>query len=96
MATIWLSKGDKQTEELGNLSIDECEKKLGMTKDEYVCDLTMPPHFGDQPASSVSGYRYVVVEISAPEATASGWKSGFYAARVSAKDARKIMKNRAA
>jgi hypothetical protein len=99
MPAIWLSKGDKQTEELGNLSINECEKKLGMTKDEYVCDLANPPRFGnavDQPASAVSGYRYVVVEISAPEATASGWKSGFYVVQVTPKDARKIMKSRAA
>jgi hypothetical protein len=96
MPTIWLSKGDEQTEELGNLPIDECEKKLGMTKDDYVCDLTVLPRFSDQSASAFSGYRYVVVEIGAPEVTASGWKSGFYIPRVLPKDARKIMKNRAA
>jgi hypothetical protein len=57
-----------------------CVEDLGLRSDHWTSALDNPPRFGDQSvdASPVDEYKHVVCKIDDAEATASGWKAGYY------------------
>jgi len=92
MASIWLvAEGDSPTpgqlEPRWQLSLSDCEAKLGLKTKHYLCHLSKGPQFGPADQRRIRGPRHVVVEISEADATSHGWKPGFYLAPILVADA---------
>jgi hypothetical protein len=67
----------------------DCVKKLRLVKTNHLGGVTAKVQFGNpqDAAANIKGFSNVVVLVVEPEATASGWKAGYYLAPVPAKDA---------
>lgn len=81
MAKIWFAKsGGEPTcgEAPYDMRLSECVARLGLKPLHYLCDLTVTPRFDHHRADGVAAPRHVVIEVSASEASAAGWKAGFY------------------
>jgi hypothetical protein len=62
------------------IALGACVEKIALKKRHWISPLHYAPRFGDQ---SVQGahldpYKHVVVKLGEAEATASGWKAGYY------------------
>ena len=64
------------------LPLKSCIETFGLSQHQWISGPDQTPRFGDQTSrlSGISEYRHVVCEIDEAEATASGWKAGFYRA----------------
>jgi hypothetical protein len=96
MAKVWFARsGNDPTSGAPayDLPLSECVKRLGLAQSHYLRDLDGTPRF-DLPSGvdSFATPRHVVVEIEDAEASARGWKSGFYSlADLSVPQARKLL-----
>jgi hypothetical protein len=75
---------------LGELALADCVTKLKVVKTAYLGGPTAKVQFGDPEdplARVIKGFGHVVVLIAEPEATANGWKAGYYLASVPAREA---------
>ena len=66
---------------LARLSIEECQNKLGLTRDSrFIGGPDARPMFfaDDGGLASYTDFRHIVVEIDESEAQATGWRAGFY------------------
>ena len=82
MAKVWFAKsGDDPTrgEAPYDLPLAKCIERLGLKRSHYLQGLDNTPRF-DRPSDvdAFTAPRHVVVEIASPEASAIGWKPGFY------------------
>lgn len=97
MAKVWLARdGNDPTRggPLAEVPLSTCEAKLGLSRTDFLSDLSQTPRFGDPeaPSSAVFGYKHVVVELAETEATAHGWRSGFYRAPCSPEEAYRLLR----
>lgn len=78
MAEIWFysASGPVEEEELDERPFDECVSLLELTADRYL---------GEDPTQALTkqtrlteGDRYLVVAVSEQEASAMGWRPGYY------------------
>jgi len=97
MAKVWLCRdGDNPTTggPLAVIPLAECEATLRVSRADYLSDPSAPPRFGKagDPLATIRGYQHVVIEASAAEATAFGWRPGFYRAHISPEEAHKLLR----
>jgi hypothetical protein len=99
MADVWFVKdGSASTvgeEPFQKLSLADCIKQLGLSKNHHLCDLSSTPRFGEAgPMGAFRGPQHVVVQIEETEAKANGWQPGFYSTPVSPEEARQRLRPR--
>ncbi|MEJ0068476.1 MAG: hypothetical protein WDO24_06840 [Pseudomonadota bacterium] len=72
---------------LGELTLAECLTKLKVVKVAYLGGPTTKVQFGnpEDALAKVKGFAHVVVLVAEPEATANGWKAGYYLSAVPAR-----------
>ncbi|MGQ0445401.1 MAG: hypothetical protein ACT4O2_09820 [Beijerinckiaceae bacterium] len=93
MAKVWfVREGSSQTigeEPKAVLTIPECEKQLGLKKQNWKSGLKKLPQLGkSHPLQQFRDFRLVVVEVDDDEANEHNWKSWFYFLDVSVKAAK--------
>ena len=94
MARVWMAQEGSRANSGGpwrEMTLDECQQKLGLIPSDFKSDLADPPHFGDttKPPAMFRDPVAVVVEVDDAEAAKHGWKPGFYVLDVSPKQAEK-------
>ena len=98
MAEIWfVDRGDEPThgDAPYTLPLSDCIARLELKQSDYLCDLENTPRFGPPTAQDgFAGPRYVVVEVTANEASAMRWKAGFYGPLISVLEARRVLTSR--
>ncbi|MBR0968066.1 hypothetical protein JQ554_28650 [Bradyrhizobium diazoefficiens] len=82
MAKVWFARSGRNPttgEADYDLPLSECVKRLGLAASHYWSDLDTTPRFA-QPTGldGITSPEHVVVEVEQAEASARGWKSGFY------------------
>ena len=62
------------------IALRACVEKIALKKRHWASPLHSTSRFGDQSAqcSHLDPYKHVVVKLGEAEATASGWKAGYY------------------
>jgi len=91
MANIWPVYEGKEPTVGGpwaDLPLADAIDLFGLQPADFISDLANTPRFGDANRDQqYVGFRHVIVEIGASEATATSWKPGFYKTRVTPKEA---------
>lgn len=93
MVDVWFAKdGDSPTQgEFPNyiLSLGDCIKKLGLTEEDFLTDLSKVPKFGkrDDPLAVIRGNQHVIIMVAENEAAHLGGRPGFYRSPVSPEEA---------
>jgi len=61
------------------LTVDECERKLGLTQGGLLTDLSTFPKFNVRSkVGEIAGYKYVVAEVGEDEAAPASLLAGYY------------------
>jgi hypothetical protein len=75
---------------LGEVMLADCVSKLKINKTNFLGGPTSRVRFGssdDAMAKLVKGFGHVIVLVVEPEASANGWKPGYYLSAVPAREA---------
>jgi hypothetical protein len=91
MARVWLYKygtAPTSTPPLAEKPLAECVKHLRLVKTAWIAAVSAKTLLGSSDdAIATKNIQHIVVLVGDAEASASGWKAGYYFAPVSLKDA---------
>ena len=69
-----------------DISLQQCIDQLGLTKNDWLHDLSLTPHFRASGTMAAPEYRHVVCQVDDPEASEWGWRTGYYLLEISPKE----------
>ena len=89
MAKIWYVREGGDPTAGDDLPLEQCIELLGLAKNLPRSDLNRPPRFVGVRSDLPRDPRYVFCEVSGQEASAYGWRPGFYRLEISPKEVAK-------
>jgi hypothetical protein len=91
MARIWpVYDGKRPTfgDQWAEVSLQDAVSLFELRQDQFVSGLAVTPRCGDDDRDSTwAGYKHVVVEIDAADASKAKWKAGFYRSKIRPQEA---------
>ncbi len=99
MVNIWFCKEGKDPtrgEPAYIQQLHECVEMLGLSRSQFLSELSKTPRFGDQEKrlTLFADYKFVVAELSEDETANTGWKAGFYRLEQSPQEVIKVLGSR--
>jgi hypothetical protein len=95
MVTVWMAKAGSNPADgrpWREMSLSECQQRLGLESSNFRSDLAISPKFGDtsKKAGNFADPVAVVVKIEEEEGAQHHWRAGFYLLDLLPDEAKKL------